>query len=771
MIGATDRFKILFKKYRLKAEISTLSEFGKLLSEKGLVYEDSIFSHWQKGDRIPNRATLIKLIEIFSERQGIKTLQQSNEFLESAGEGYLTEKEAKKIYFSPQENVPFQLPKQIDNFTGREVLIREISKKTYGEIILIQGPPGVGKSALAIKLGYLLKEKFSDGILWYRLDTSDVMDILLSIAFAFGKDIGYIQDKEIRASIVRSILSDKKVLLIFDNAEIRNDVNLLLPSNNQCCVIITSRFTTLPISGQYKTISLETFTPKEVLQLFKSILGQEYIVKNKSHILKLADYVGFLPLALHIFTKELKKGSVTISELLEQIKENSLSLHDLSYGDKNLYVAINFSFELLNPETKKLFLSLAVFDGKDFSLEVVSSINELSTAQTKKLLNNLKNVSLVEDSIQARYRVHPMIKKFIREKFDNPILYLKAAKYYEEFLSKFDKAFLKSYPNIKQESDNVLYIFKKCYELHYWDEVIALWDPLETLLYATKQLYKTKYLYQIVKGQKTGINKFQKILIIYFCLATAYLTTLHFTGLRTSFWNYIWNIFIALVPLIGGITGFFIAKSWGLWKSSIGKALLFLSTGLFSWGVGNVIWTYYNFFRSEPIPYPSLADAGYLPSYLLWTAGIIYLPHAIGGKFGFRSLYSKFLIILIPVSVLALSFNLVAFITKSNIIFAPFTLYTKFFFDIAYPAGDAIILTAALVVGTSFKFFGGKYKLSIYTILLGFCFQYIADFLFSYSTTIDTYYNGAITDLFFISGLSLITFGVLGFYFQSEKKI
>ncbi len=160
-----------------------------------------------------------------------------------------------------------------------------------------------------------------------------------------------------------------------------------------------------------------------------------------------------------------------------------------------------------------------------------------------------------------------------------------------------------------------------------------------------------------------------------------------------------------------------------------------------------------------------------LPSYLLWTAGIIYLPHAIGGKFGFKSWYNKFLIILIPVSVLALSFNLVAFITKSNIIFASFTSYTKFFFDIAYPAGDAIILTAALVVGTSFKFFGGKYKLSIYTVLLGFCFQYIADFLFSYTTTIGTYYNGAITDLFFISGLSLITFGVFGFYFKHENKI
>jgi len=142
---------------------------------------------------------------------------------------------------------------------------------------------------------------------------------------------------------------------------------------------------------------------------------------------------------------------------------------------------------------------------------------------------------------------------------------------------------------------------------------------------------------------------------------------------------------------------------------------------------------------------------------------MIFLPHAIGGKFGFRKWYSKLLIILIPIFVLAVSYYLVVFIRKSTLVFAPFTSYEKLLFDIAYPLSDTIVLTTALIVGVSFKFFGGKYNLSIYSILLGFCFQYIADFSFSYTTTAGTYYNGAISDLFFIGGLSLLTFGVLGF--------
>lgn len=770
MIGDTDRFAELFKKYRLKAEIPTFAELGRLLAEKGFIYEDSIFSHWQKGARIPNRPTLIKLLEIFSKRQGIKSISQVNEFLESAGEGYLTATETEKISLDSSESIPFQVPNQIDNFTGREALIKRITKDIEGKVILIHGPAGVGKSALAIKIGHLIKDKFKDGVLWYRLDTSDVMDIFLSIAFAFGMDIAHIQDKEIRASFVRSLLAKKNVLLIFDNAEPNTDIRLLLTNAKNCSVIITSRNTTLSIPVAHESIFLDTFTIFETLLLFKTILGERYMMKNKNLILKLADQVGFLPLALHIFAKELKKGSVTIPDLIEEIKEDLLSLQELSYEDKNLHLAISFSYELLDVKTKKIFLSLAVFEGKDFSQEAVAYINELSTAQAKKFLNNLENISLIEQSAKHHYRIHPMIKMFLREKFDNPPLFLKAAKYYEEFLGHFDKAFLKSYPNIKQESDNVIYIFKKCYELHYWDEVITLWNPLEKLLYATHQLSKMRYLFQIVKGQKTGINIFQKIIIICFGLLVISWVLLYLNGLKVGFWNYLWNFSISFFLLPGGILGLFIAKSWGLLSSSVGKAVLFLSGGLLAWGAGNTIWAYYNFFGGVVVPYPSFADLGFIVSYPLWAIGMMYLPHAIGGKFSFRKKY-RIILFLIPLFVLALSYYLMVFITKSPVIFVPSASFLKLFFDIAYPTGDVVILTIALILGVSFKFFGGKYKLSIYSILLGFCFLYIADFLFSYTTTANSYYNGSITDLLFTVGLSLLTLGVLGFYIRFEKKL
>lgn len=112
-------FGELFKKYRLKSEFSTLSQFGNALSQEGFIYEDSIYSHWQKNIRVPkDRKLLLTLIKIFIERGGMQTVKNANDFLESAGQGYLTKEEfttvAKDTHFhedaiSPDNALSFLL--------------------------------------------------------------------------------------------------------------------------------------------------------------------------------------------------------------------------------------------------------------------------------------------------------------------------------------------------------------------------------------------------------------------------------------------------------------------------------------------------------------------------------------------------------------------------------------------------------------------------------------------------------------------------------------
>ncbi len=91
-------FSALFKKYRLKAEFSSLAEFGKALADEGYIYEDSIFSRWQRGDRIPHdRSLLIAIVKIFIKRGSVTSPKDANLFLESAGQGYITDGELHKL--------------------------------------------------------------------------------------------------------------------------------------------------------------------------------------------------------------------------------------------------------------------------------------------------------------------------------------------------------------------------------------------------------------------------------------------------------------------------------------------------------------------------------------------------------------------------------------------------------------------------------------------------------------------------------------------------
>lgn len=409
---AKNNFGTLFKKYRLKSEISTLSEFGKAMTEKGLIYEDSIFSHWQKGTRIPSdRNILLKLLNIFIERKAITTVGEANDFLSSAGDGYLSEEELKK--FSLQNKDPvFQVPNEIANFNGRQKIISSLFKQDLkGKVVIIHGIAGVGKTALAIKLGHVLKHKYKDGVLWYKVEEDNIMDILFSIARIFGEDLSNISSKEVRGTVVRSLLSGKNVLLFLDSGELSDDIQLLIPSSKFATTIITSQKNYLKIPINYIDIELVPFTQGEVLSLFKQVLKEKYKSNNVNAILSLAKKAGNLPLSIHILAQELLYSKIPVTRL-----------HDLLNKEKerNLYKTIALSYQRLNTKMKSILASAAIFKGKDFSPKSIAYINGLSSAETAECLENLNNFSLIEHSTKNRYRMHPAIREFVRERLDYP---------------------------------------------------------------------------------------------------------------------------------------------------------------------------------------------------------------------------------------------------------------------------------------------------------------------------------------------------------------
>jgi len=177
--------------------------------------------------------------------------------------------------------------------------------------------------------------------------------------------------------------------------------------------------------------------------------------------------------------------------------------------------------------------------------------------------------------------------------------------------------------------------------------------------------------------------------------------------------------------------------------------------------LGEMIWSYYNFFLNQEIPYPSWSDVGFIFAYPLWAIGTFYLSQATGVKYGLKNIAGRLLLITIPIFALLISYYLLVVIARQGV-FAFEGGVLKIFFDLAYPIGDVIILTfAALVYGLSLNYLGGRFKIPVLITLLGFVANYIADFGFSYTTTVGTFYNGNWVDLMFATALFVMGFGLL----------
>jgi hypothetical protein len=224
--------------------------------------------------------------------------------------------------------------------------------------------------------------------------------------------------------------------------------------------------------------------------------------------------------------------------------------------------------------------------------------------------------------------------------------------------------------------------------------------------------------------------------------------------------NLMFSVSNGVLALLGGGLGLLIARHWGGTKSAVGKALLLISLGTTSWGLGNAVWSFYNFVYKEQVPYPSFADLGFALAIPLWAVGVFYLSKATGARFSIQKTKGRLLIIILPILAALFSYYFL-FVVARDSSFVIEGDWLKIFLDFYYPLGDWVILTMSfLVFGLSLKYLGGRFRWPIYILLLGFVAMFIGDFSFSYTTTIGTYYNGSIADLLLAFGLYIISFGV-----------
>lgn len=244
-------------------------------------------------------------------------------------------------------------------------------------------------------------------------------------------------------------------------------------------------------------------------------------------------------------------------------------------------------------------------------------------------------------------------------------------------------------------------------------------------------------------------KNFVVLLTGYFILIVIWSIVLNFIPNKDSAWNFGFNLAYGLFYFFAGGLALLNVKSIGM-SNNLGKAFLYLGLGLVSFAGALLVWWLYNSVFRIDVPYPSLADVFFVIFYPLSLLGFLYFIRA-GSETMETVLLVKSFLVLMVMSVLVLSFNrlFIIDVNQSNI---------SQLFNLLYPVGDIFIASIAFIGLSLAK---GRMKQGLLLLLFGALVGVVADLVFSYRTSIDVYWNGDISDLFYAFSGFLFALGMV----------
>ncbi len=377
---------------------------------------------------------------------------------------------------------PFQVIPDLPHFVGRESLIKEISAQllapAHQTLYALQGMGGVGKTALAAHLAYLLRPHFPDGVLWARMDTSDPMSILNTFARAYGMDVSQYTDLDSRSRTVRDLMSDKRALMILDSVSQSGQIEPLLPPSGRCAVLITTRRRDLAVTRGARRYLLGPFDQQgqEALHLFSRILGERQTAAEQQTLLEIAGLLGHLPLAIDIVASRLAfEPGWSAADFLHRLQDQRQRLSVLAYEEQNIQLTFQWSCAALTLDEQHFFASLGIMAGEDFSVEAAAyvafgALSDQTLMQAEDMLRRLFGLSLVRRGRPGRYRQHPLLRDFARQQLkDVGAAQKRLVQFFVGLVGQQEH----NYSALEAEYDNISQALRLAQDLGMWPEFLA----------------------------------------------------------------------------------------------------------------------------------------------------------------------------------------------------------------------------------------------------------------------------------------------------------
>ncbi|TQS18829.1 AfsR/SARP family transcriptional regulator [Microbispora hainanensis] len=325
--------------------------------------------------------------------------------------------------------VPRQLPPDLVDFTGRAAEAAELTGALApGGVAVVTGPPGVGKTALAVRCAHAVREAYPHGQLFLSLGGTDPRDgaagspaepgeLLAEALRALGAAEPLPPTVHERAALYRTLLAVRPMLVVLDDAAGAAQVRPLLPGGGSAVVVTGRRRTELPGAAR---IDLDVLPHAEALELLTAIVGAERLEREPEEAAAIVRACGRLPLAIRVAGARLAaRPGWSPAVLRRRLDDETVRLAELRAGDLVVRESFDRSYRLLPDDAARTFRALGLLGARPLPGWVVDAVldRHRSDAVTDVLVDaNLLRPVGTDPLGQPRYRLPDLLRVDARDK-------------------------------------------------------------------------------------------------------------------------------------------------------------------------------------------------------------------------------------------------------------------------------------------------------------------------------------------------------------------
>ncbi|MFG1830768.1 AfsR/SARP family transcriptional regulator [Micromonospora chersina] len=328
---------------------------------------------------------------------------------------------------------PAQLPAEHPYFAGRRAVVAAAAELLAGDrtptALVIDGMPGVGKTTLAVHLAHRLAGRYPDGQLHADLRGFDSggtamppTEALRGFLWSLGVAPAAIPaEPHAQAGLYRSLLAERRMLILLDNCHDWDQVRHLLPGAGGSLVIATSRRRVTGPAGAHP-LHLDPLTDAEARELLTRWLG-DAAAAEPAAVDEIVARCGGLPLALALLaTRTLGRPGLSLPAVAAELAGADGRLAGFGDAHADLERVFSWSYRALTPEAARLFRLLPLHPTGELSTEAAADLGGLSPRAARGLLAELGAQLLVQPD-DGRWRMHGLLRAYaaaLGEEHDDP---------------------------------------------------------------------------------------------------------------------------------------------------------------------------------------------------------------------------------------------------------------------------------------------------------------------------------------------------------------